>query len=81
MGDDDMDKIPDSALLKRVNEKLGRAAGSQSRVTASVRQGDLTLAGLLQYEIQRQPLVRACTSVPGIRRVIDQMKVQDRKRV
>jgi osmotically-inducible protein OsmY len=75
-----MDTVPDSTLLKRVNDKLSRA-GAQAKVTAAVRAGDVTLSGVLQYEIQRRPLVKAATSVAGVRRVIDQMRVEARKRV
>lgn len=77
-----MEKVPDKAILKSVNDKLSRAGGgSNTKVTATVRQGDVTLSGVLQYEMQRQPLVRAATSVPGVRRVIDQLQVNKVKRV
>ena len=77
-----MDTVPDNTLLKRVNDKLSRTgAGAQAKVTAAVRAGDVTLSGILQYEIQRRPLLKAATSVAGVRRVIDQMRVELRKRV
>jgi osmotically-inducible protein OsmY len=71
--------IPDKTLLKDVNKKLLRA-GTQTKITASVRGGCLTLTGTLQYEVQRRPVMRAVNQVSGIRQVIDQMTVQAKKR-
>jgi osmotically-inducible protein OsmY len=77
-----MEKVLDKDILKRVNEKLSRAGGgSNTKVSATVRQGDVTVSGTLQYEMQRQPLIKAATSVPGVRRVIDQLQVNKVKRV
>jgi osmotically-inducible protein OsmY len=67
--------IPDKALLQKVNQRLSRmGSGSQTRITASVCRGEVTLAGALQYAQQRRPLISAVNSVAGIRRVIDQMQ-------
>ena len=71
--------IPDKTLLRDVNKKLLRA-GTQTKVTASVSGGYLTLTGTLQFEIQRRPILRAVNQVSGIRRVADQMTVQTKKR-
>lgn len=61
----------DKELLKTVNRKLDRAGGgSQSRVTAAVRQGTVTLSGRIKYENQRTPIVKAASSVAGVRNVI-----------
>jgi osmotically-inducible protein OsmY len=46
------------------------------RLSVSARNGDVTLTGTLQYENQRRNAVRTAQAVPGVRRVIDQMKVQ-----
>jgi osmotically-inducible protein OsmY len=68
--------ISDKSLLEKVNQRLSRSgSGSKSRVNASIAKGDVTLAGMLQYEIQRMPLVKAVGAVTGVRRVIDQMRV------
>ena len=46
--------------------------------TESVRTKD---TGTLQYEIQRQPIVKATNSVGGVRRVIDQLQIEQKKKV
>jgi hypothetical protein len=65
----------DKALLKSVNRKLERSgsSGSQSRLTASVQRGTVTLTGKLQYEAQRIPIVKAVRSVAGVRNIVDQL--------
>jgi hypothetical protein len=73
------DKNDDAALLKLVNQKLSRGGGgSQSRITATVQRGTVTLMGKLQYDAQRAPLTKAVASVAGVRRVIDQLTVPPR---
>jgi osmotically-inducible protein OsmY len=70
----------DKGLLQKVNQRLARtASGGRTRVTATIRKGDVTLTGTLQYEIQRKNYVRAASSTPGVRRVIDQMTVEAKK--
>jgi hypothetical protein len=73
------DKGNDASLLKLVNQKLSRGGGgSQSRITATVQRGNVTLTGRLQYDAQRAPLTKAVASVAGVRRVIDQLTVPPR---
>jgi hypothetical protein len=73
------DKNNDAALLKTVNQKLSRGGGgSQSRITATVQRGTVTLTGKLQYDAQRAPLTKAVASVAGVRRVVDQLTVAPR---
>jgi osmotically-inducible protein OsmY len=73
-------EVNDKSLLQKVNQRLGRAgSGGKNRIVATVRRGDVTLSGVLQYEIQRRNVVRAASSVAGVRRVIDQMKVEPKK--
>ncbi len=73
------DKNTDAALLKTVNQKLSRGGGgSQSRITATVQRGTVTLTGKLQYDAQRAPLTKAVASVAGVRRVVDQLTVPPR---
>ena len=71
--------VPDKTLLREANKKLLRA-GTQTKVTASVSGGCLTLMGTLQYEIQRRPIMRAVNQVSGMRNVVDRMTVQAKKR-
>ncbi len=73
------DKNNDAALLKTVNQKLSRGGGgSQSRITATVQRGTVTLSGNLQYDAQRAPLTKAVASIAGVRRVVDQLIVVPR---
>jgi hypothetical protein len=70
------DKASDDKLQKAVDQRLMRGgAGSQSRITARVSQGNVTVSGNLQYEAQRAPLVKNIARVAGVRRVIDQLRV------
>lgn len=73
-------QISDKDLLKTVNQRLMRSGvGSQSRVTAAVAGGTVTLSGTLQYAIQRSPIVKAVSSVAGVRRVLDQLQLVEKK--
>jgi len=68
------EKVPDKTILKDVNKRLMRTGmGSRCRVTATVRGGQVTLTGQMQYENQRRPIVQAVNRVNGIRGLIDQM--------
>src|SRR5690349_14870680 len=73
-------QVSDKDLLKAVNQRLMRSgSGSQTRVTATVQKGMVTLTGLLQYAIQRSPILKAVQSVPGIGRIVDQMILVEKK--
>ena len=67
----------DKTVLKKVNQRLMRAS-LDSRVTATVHNGRLTLSGSIQYESQRRPAVRAASGVAGVSGVVDQLQVQAR---
>ncbi|MBC8875681.1 MAG: BON domain-containing protein [Planctomycetes bacterium] len=75
-----MSKVPDKALLQQVNQRVQRTAGYGSRVSVSVARGDATLAGSLEYEAQRRPILRSANAAAGVRRVIDQMRVEPKKK-
>ena len=67
--------VPDKELLKMVNRKLSRSGGgSQTRVAVAIQRGTVTLSGKIQYENQRTPLVKAISSVPGVRSVVDMLQ-------
>ena len=69
----------DKTVLKRVNQRLARASlGARSRVTAAVRNGQVTLSGSIQYENQRRPALRAASGVAGVSGVLDQLQLQPR---
>ena len=69
----------DKTVLKDVNKRLMRM-GTQSKVTASVRSGAVTLTGTLQFENQRRVMIRAANQVSGVRNVVDQMTVKPKQR-
>ena len=69
-----MSQVPDKALLQQVNQRVQRTAGYGSRVSVSVARGEATLAGSIQYEAQRRPILKAANATAGVRRVIDQLR-------
>lgn len=66
----------DKSLLKSVTQRLARGTGSQTRTTATVQGGTVTLSGTLRYEAQRIPIVKEVGRIAGVRRVVDLLKVQ-----
>ena len=73
-------QIPDKTLLKGVVQKMARKGTNSSRITPTVRSGDVTLTGTIGYEHERRPLLKTASSVPGVRRVIDQLRVEAKKK-
>ncbi len=70
-------RVPDKALLSKVNSRLaGCGIGSSMHVTATVRNGTVTLSGTLDFDYQRKPVLRAASSVDGVRLVLDQLRVK-----
>lgn len=69
-------RVPDRLLLQKVTQKLSRSSGSTARVNVTVRNGVGTLAGVLDYDYQKKPLLRAASSIQGIRSVVDQLKIK-----
>lgn len=68
-------QVSDKDLLKSINQRLARTGtASQSKVSVSVQQGNVTLTGTLQHAIQRSPILKAISQVAGVRRVSDQMQ-------
>jgi osmotically-inducible protein OsmY len=63
----------DRELAKTVSKRLIRAGGGT--LTAAVQMGTVTLTGLLRYEAQRRPIVKAVSSIAGVSRVIDQVRL------
>lgn len=72
--------VADRALLKKVNQRLERTGlGSRCRVAVTIRRGQVTLSGNIQYEHQRRPALKAVSSVQGVRGVVDRLQVQSRE--
>lgn len=70
-------RVPDKELTAKVTQRLSRCGlGSHSVVHATIRNGTVTITGTVDYEYQRKPLVRSLNGVPGVRLVIDQLKVK-----
>ena len=73
-------EVPDKSILQKLNQKLARlSSGSRNKITAAVHNGEVTLSGSIQFEQQRRLVLRAAGSVPGIRRVIDQLQLSERR--
>jgi len=76
-----INQIPDKTLLQKVDQCVQRTGtGSQSRVKISVSRGEVTLKGTIQYEMQRHNIMRAANRVAGVRRVIDQLTVEAKRK-
>jgi osmotically-inducible protein OsmY len=70
-------QVPDKRISQKVEQRVARAGlGSQARVTVQVRNGDVTLSGTLQYDTQRNPVLRAARGVDGVRRIVDQLQLK-----
>ncbi len=72
-------RTSEKELTKTVNKRLVRAAGSsQSHLLASVQQGTVTLTGMIRYEAQRRPILKAISSIAGVSRVVDQLQLMSK---
>jgi len=70
-------RIPDKVILAKVNQRLSQCGmGSNVHVNAVVRNGTVTISGMLDFEYQRRPLLRAANGVQGVRLVLDQLRVK-----
>jgi hypothetical protein len=70
-------QVPDTRISQKVEQRVARAGlGSQTRVTVQVHNGDVTLSGSLQYEIQRRSVLHAARGITGVRRIVDQLQVK-----
>ncbi|MHB8898336.1 MAG: BON domain-containing protein [Thermoguttaceae bacterium] len=72
--------VPDKVIVNKVTQRLGRAGlGAGCTVRVSVKNGQVTLSGTIQRDLQRRPALRAATGIDGVRQVIDQLKVEVKK--
>ena len=71
-------EVSDKELSKMVNSRLSRT-GTGSRITATVNRGVVTLLGILQYAGQRIPIKNTASRISGVRQVIDQMQIAQKK--
>ena len=73
-------QVPDKTLLKNVLLRMTRKGISSARVKATVRNGDVTIAGTIDYEHERRSILSSVNSVPCVKRVVDQLRVEKKKR-
>jgi len=73
-------QVPDKSLLQSVQRKLAQKCAGGKMIT-TVRSGVATVSGVIKNEHERKPILRTITGVQGVRRVIDQLRVEVRKRV
>lgn len=73
-------QVPDKTLLRSVQQRMMRKGVSASRVTATVRNGDVTITGTIDFEHERRAIINAPNGIPGAKRIIDQLRVESRKR-
>jgi osmotically-inducible protein OsmY len=68
--------ISDANLLRTVNDRLSRVAGSAMRdLRLTISNGTVTLMGALRFDNQRRTFLKAVNTVAGVRTVIDKMTV------
>ena len=72
-------KVPDKTLQTTVNRKLQQKSVGTGRITATVRSGDVTVTGTIKHETERRPVIRCISAIPGIGRVVDQLRLEARK--
>ena len=71
-------RTSDKELAKTVSKRLVHRTGGGSRISALttlVQQGTVTLSGMLRYESQRRPILKAISAIAGVSRINDQLKV------
>jgi osmotically-inducible protein OsmY len=75
------DRVPDKSIVRKVNQRLERVGlGSQSRITVTVRNGQVTMSGTLQYDTQRRSILNSARGVEGVRNVVDQLQSTPKKK-
>jgi osmotically-inducible protein OsmY len=75
-----MSTFSDRAVLQKVQNRLSRLGGAQNGVKVSFAGGNVVLSGTIQYEMQRKSIMKVATSIPGVRRVIDQLAMKPKVR-
>jgi len=73
-------QVPDKTLLKQVLKRMTRKGISSNRVKATVRTGDVTIAGTIEYEHERRSILSSVNGIACVKRVVDQLRVEKRKR-
>ncbi|WP_286177507.1 BON domain-containing protein [Rhodopirellula sp. JC639] len=71
-------RIPDKTILKNVQSRLSKKCSGSPKVSGDVRSGEVTLNGTIKNEVERKQIIRAVSTVEGVSRVIDRIKVEQR---
>ena len=71
--------ISDKTILRNVNKQLAKTGMGRSRISATVRGGQVTLTGQLEHERQRRPITQTLRRVDGMRGVTDRITVKPRE--
>lgn len=73
-------QVPDKTLLTNVQRRLAKKCSSSPRVSVDVKSGEATVSGTIRVETERKPVLKCISSVEGVSRVIDRIKLEDRKK-
>lgn len=75
------DRVPDKTIERKVTQRLARAGlGSQCKIKVVVRNGQVTMSGTLQYDVQRRAVLNSARGVAGVRNVVDQIQATPKKK-
>ncbi len=70
-------RVPDKDILKQVTQRLARTGlASQTPITAAVRNGNVSLSGIIHFDYQRKAALKAVQGIHGVQHVVDQLRVQ-----
>jgi osmotically-inducible protein OsmY len=70
------ESISDKTILRDVNKQLAKTGMGRSRISATVRGGQVTLTGQLQHERQQRPIMQTLRRVDGMRSITDRITVK-----
>lgn len=70
-------RVSDKDLQRLVTQRLARTGlGTQTPIRATVHNGTVVVSGVLQFEYQRKPALKAVQGIEGVRNIVDQLKLQ-----
>jgi osmotically-inducible protein OsmY len=73
------ESISDKTILRDINKQLAKTGMGRSRISATVRGGQVTLTGQLLDERQRRPIMQTLRRVDGMKGVTDRITVKPRE--
>ena len=73
------ENISDKTILRDLNKQLAKTGMGRSRISVTVRGGQVTLTGQLEHERQRRPIMQTLRRVDGMRGVTDRITVKPRE--